>query len=435
MMNRAVLRSGIEAFGRFDALSVARCLGFVGVLMLAWISLRPFQDLSGLDLADHTTGNEQLTYMVFASLAVLGLAYIFAYHLPALKALAAPRLIALTGWIMFSVTSSQDMSTSLRRFVLTACVAIVAAALFLLPQSRTQFRQWLQVPTLAVLLLSYAGFILVPHLTIHQATDFLEPLLAGAWRGVFGHKNVAAAVIAMFVFIGCYVARAGGLVAGLSIILLSAVFLIFSEGKSATALCLGVLALTALAPRIRSFWSRAAVLVAPVLLLNLLGVGVVLFDGLADLAKLLPFDATFTGRTDIWRFTVGAVAEHPFKGFGFSAFWGGGAVRGLTEDGTSWAGVAAHSHNGYLDATVTMGLPALGLIIVALIYGPLRDFHIVHKREGDDPLALLLLRLWLFGIYLSAMESFFFDRADPIWFTFLFAVFGLRFLARFRTAG
>jgi len=42
------------------------------------------------------------------------------------------------------------------------------------------------------------------------------------------------------------------------------------------------------------------------------------------------------------------------------------------------------------------------------------------------------MRLWLFGIYLSSMESFLLDRADPIWFTFLVAVFGLHYISRFR---
>ena len=44
-----------------------------------------------------------------------------------------------------------------------------------------------------------------------------------------------------------------------------------------------------------------------------------------------------------------------------------------------------------------------------------------------------LLQIWLFGVYLSSLESFYLDRDDPIWFTFLLAVFGLHYLARFRT--
>jgi len=58
----------------------------------------------------------------------------------------------------------------------------------------------------------------------------------------------------------------------------------------------------------------------------------------------------------------------------------------------------------------------------------------VRSLDTTRPLTLAFLRLWLFGIYLAAFDSFFLDRADPIWFTFLIAVFGLHYLARFRAA-
>ncbi len=45
----------------------------------------------------------------------------------------------------------------------------------------------------------------------------------------------------------------------------------------------------------------------------------------------------------------------------------------------------------------------------------------------------MFLRIWLFGVYIASLESFFLDRADPIWFTFLVAVVGLHYLSRFRT--
>ena len=61
------------------------------------------------------------------------------------------------------------------------------------------------------------------------------------------------------------------------------------------------------------------------------------------------------------------------------------------------------------------------------VIAPLRDFQRADEGGNGGPLAMALLRIWLFGIYLSSMESFFLDRADPIWFTFLFAVFGLHY--------
>jgi O-antigen ligase len=98
-----------------------------------------------------------------------------------------------------------------------------------------------------------------------------------------------------------------------------------------------------------------------------------------------------------------------------------------------WAATAAHSHNGYLDTALAMGLPGLALLVVVLVIAPLRDFQLADRGGNGGPLTMALLRIWLFGIYLASFESFFLDRADPIWFTFLMAVFGLHYLARFRT--
>jgi O-antigen ligase len=98
-----------------------------------------------------------------------------------------------------------------------------------------------------------------------------------------------------------------------------------------------------------------------------------------------------------------------------------------------WAATAAHSHNGYLDTTLTMGLPGLALLIAVLVVAPLLNFQTADREGNDGPLAMVMFRIWLFGIYLSSLESFYFDRDDPIWFTFLIAVFSLHYMARFRT--
>jgi O-antigen ligase len=182
---------------------------------------------------------------------------------------------------------------------------------------------------------------------------------------------------------------------------------------------------------IRSLWGRAVLLLTPLVLLNVLSVGTVMSDSLAAIAKLLPFDSSFSGRTDIWTFALESLQQRLPTGYGFAAFWGGSAVRNLPE-GKEWAEFAAHSHNGYLDTALTMGLPGLALLIAVLVIAPLRDFHAADNGGNNGPLAMVMLRIWLFGLYLSSMESFFLDRAEPLWVTFLIAVFGLHYLARFR---
>ena len=130
-----------------------------------------------------------------------------------------------------------------------------------------------------------------------------------------------------------------------------------------------------------------------------------------------------------------SIAQRPFFGYGYFAFWGSDYVRGIdTGDAIdSWVLIASHSHNGYLDSALMLGIPGLLLVISILVIIPLRNYHLAAAQGGPTPLANMFLRVWLFGIYLASLESFFFDRADPIWFTFLVAVIGLHYSSRFRT--
>jgi O-antigen ligase len=232
-------------------------------------------------------------------------------------------------------------------------------------------------------------------------------------------------------FFGIAFIRSGKWISGVAVIGLSSLFLFFAAGKSASTLCIAVLVLTSLTSVIRSFPGRVFLLLTPLLLLNMLSVGTVMSDSLAAIANMLPLDSSFTGRVDIWAFALQSLQPKLMTGYGFAAFWGSSAIQSLPE-GKEWAGFASHSHNGYLDIALGMGLPGLALLIAVLVVKPLRDFQNADEGGNNGPLAMAFLQVWLFGIYLSSMESFFLDRADTIWITFLTAVFGLHYLARFR---
>ena len=421
-----------ELRGR-KVIDVARAGAFVGALLLAWISMRPFIDLSDMLLTEVTMGNEAWTYAAFAGFAVLTVTLAMGGGSRGYATLLSPAYLALGAWIVATVLWSIEPGTSGRRFVLAVCVVAVASSLMLLPKTQAELRHWLAAAILTLLAVCYLGVLLVPNFSVHLATDAQEPLLAGAWRGVFGHKNMAAGMMAMLLFLSIYLMRAGsGLVGGIAVGL-TFLFLVNTEGKSALALWAGVLTLTSVATMIRSFWLRAIVLLMPLVLLNMIGIGSVVSGSLAAISKALPLDSSFTGRTDIWTFGLEVAQLKLWTGYGFSAFWGSSAVRNLPQ-GMEWAATAAHSHNGYLDITLATGLPGLALLIVAFVIGPLRDFHAADCGGNNGPLAQALLQVWLFGLYLSSLESFFFDRADPMWFTMVMAMSGLHYLARYRLA-
>ena len=420
--------------GRIQASQMLRGALFIAVFLLIWISLEPFGNLGDATKIDVAAGRG-LTYALFGLLAMLSLALVMWRHAEALRSFISTPYILFGCWMCINLLMSRDPSASMLRFTLTASVFVVAATVLLLPETTRELNAWLGVAVLTFLIVCYLGVLMTPELAIHQATDAAEHHLAGDWRGVFLHKNSASAVMAMLIFIGIYLTRSGAMVVGPLITVLSVVFLFFAGGKSSTGLCIITLVIVELVVAVRSYWLRALLCFLPLLGLNLLGVGTVISPSLHALSGLMPFDTSFTGRDEVWGFAFESIAQRPILGWGYLAFWGASFLRDVVPGGAvnDWVVIASHSHNAYLDSALALGIPGLLLLIVILVVAPLRNYHRAAERGGATPLANMFLRMWLFGIYLGSLESFFLERTDPIWFTFLVAVIGLHYLSRFRT--
>jgi O-antigen ligase len=422
-----------SALGRLDVSQIVRCATFLATVLAIWVSLRPYPDLTATDFTDVGSGKFASTYMTLGMLSIVAVALTASRNLKAFQSLMTPAFLLLCCWIGINTLFSHDVSLSFQRLILTVCVVALAASLLLLPRSEAELALWLSAAALILLALCYLGVLLAPTYSMHTAGDMFEEHLAGDWRGPFGHKNVAAPIMAMLVFVGLYLTSRKSWISGIAITGLASVFLVFSGGKSAMGLCVLTLVLGSLVYALKSLWLRASVCFIPLFTLNALTVGSVFDNRLAEILKLLPIDTTFTGRTDIWEFALSSLGLRPFLGYGFAAFWGTVSIEKLVKDDQyEWAATASHSHNGYLDTALTMGYPGLALIVFIFVYSPLKDFSAAARSGNSGPLTKLFMRLWLFGIYLSSMESFLLDRADPIWFTFLVAVFGLHYISRFR---
>ena len=229
---------------RQQVMDIVRGATFIAALLLGWVTLKPFSDLGDMQLSDLSTGNETLTYAAFGALAAIAIILAMRDNMPTLLTLLSPGYILFAGWIGVTVVFSLDPGTSIKRFALTICVVAVAASLMLLPKSQNELMRWFSVAVLALLAICYFGLLLAPNLSIHMATDAQEPALAGNWRGSFGHKNMAAAMMAMMLFFGVYVVRSGAWISGVVIVALASLFLLYAEGKSSLALCFAVLTLT-----------------------------------------------------------------------------------------------------------------------------------------------------------------------------------------------
>jgi O-antigen ligase len=285
---------------------------------------------------------------------------------------------------------------------------------------------------LIVLAACYLGVFLAPSVAIHQATDFLEPEHAGSWRGVFAHKNEAGATMVLFIFVGMFVARMRSLALGGLIVALALTFLVFSHSKTATGMLPLVLIVSAIVARMRSPAGGVALAVGILVLFNLFSVGSIYFEPVHNILEQLMPDPSFTGRTDIWQFALEHVAQRPLTGYGFSAFWGTEqVVYGLS---STWATAAADAHNAYLNLAVTIGVPGLALVILWTVILPLLDCYRQEPEPHTAPLQTFFLRVCLFGAYTSCFESAIFQQTSAVWFLYMTAAFGLRYLSVSRVA-
>jgi O-antigen ligase len=406
---------------------------FVAAFLLVWISTAPFKGSYDVPIADTSNVVNQIS---FTLMAILGVACAVGNGGAAARAYLRPSWLLLLLWMTIGVIYSANPDVSMRAYRFTLVVLTIAGTVILLPQNRRQFAQLLGLAALIVILICYAGLVVYPEIAIHSAGDALEPEHAGDWRGLFDHKNIAGAMMAILMLIGIFILGSGLRQLGWTVTVLAATFLFFTGSKTSMGLGPFVVLIGLACSRIRSLWLRALVALGPLAVLLTATVGSVLYKPIDEIVQIVSPGQTFTGRTEIWKFALDRLWNRPVFGFGFEGFWQSDYVL-YAEIGENETGIAqgmVHGHSGYVDLAIGLGIPGLILGLTVLILLPLRDHHRVVRTPENKALAELFFRIWLFAIYSACLESFFFRRSDPVWFALLVAVIGLRLTSKYRVA-
>lgn len=418
-----------------DALRAALAMA---VLALIWISLRPFDagqpfDGSAAGFAQRGLLMNQLGY---SAMAVLVLA-----TLVSLTDRRILRRFVSAGWLLMAgiviASAFTDGSHNEWRAVTFSLIGTaLAATMTLLPASARDFETVLKTVSLALLGLCYAGLVLDPDAAIHQARE-LEAQHAGLWRGVFFHKNIAGPVMVMVGFGGIFLIRRGHFWGGGAVAALAFLFALNAGSKTALALAPIVVAIVLL-PALAGLRPLAAIAaVGAVAGAHAFTIGTVFVPGLDAVLRAFHETTTFTGRTVIWDFARDYMLARPWTGYGFEGFWGTSVLRGAEQPfDSAWdpRGIV-HGHNGFLDTLLFFGLPGLFVMIWLVVLAPAVDYVRAGRRAGNGPLADFFFMVIVFAVLTSALESFYFRRADPIWLTMVMALAGLRLCARMPLRG
>ena len=393
---------------------------------MLWISFRPFENLS--DAPEVTNAGNLINQIGYSLLFLLLAAWCMSHDPGRLLVLVRPVLIITLLWFAVCVATSWEPALSARRFAFTLVTVGMAAMALLLPKNMRHFSDVMTVVVLIVLAACYLGAFLIPEQAIHQTTDFIEPELAGDWRGVFSHKNEASAAMVVFVFLGLFIARVRSIKLGGLIAVLALIFLLFTRSKTSIAMLPITLIVSVLLAHIRRPSVGIALALSVVVAFNILSLGSIYLESVRDLLDMVLTDTSFTGRTDIWQFALDRFAQRPITGYGFAAFWGTKEVVYGMSGSSIWANTAAHAHNAYLNLALTVGLPGSFLATLWLVVLPLVDFYRSAEAADAAPLKMLFLRVCLFAAFGSCFESLLIDASALGLFLFM-AAFGLRFIS------
>lgn len=77
--------------------------------------------------------------------------------------------------------------------------------------------------------------------------------------------------------------------------------------------------------------------------------------------------SSLTGRTDLWAMAMGVIADHPFVGVGFQAFWSSAAFADLAAFAKNFGETVTSFHNVFLEVWVGTGL--FGVVAMLALLG------------------------------------------------------------------
>jgi exopolysaccharide production protein ExoQ len=190
---------------------------------------------------------------------------------------------------------------------------------------------------------------------------------AGAWRGIYNHKNGLGKNMVISAVMFCLLALSAQKRRWIlwSFVGASAMLIILSHSTSSILNLLISLTIIAILP----IFGWNYLFVVPILI-AISAIGTILYLLLTMNAEqavsALGKDLTLTGRTNFWPLVFDKILERPWLGYGFGAFW-----QGL--DGPSayvWnasAFKAPNSHNGYLDLCTELGFVGFSIYATAFM--------------------------------------------------------------------
>ncbi len=272
-------------------------------------------------------------------------------------------------WILLTIVIcsflwSDFPSDSLRSGIVawqTACFSLYVASCYTLKQQICLMSWAMGIASVLAILYTLA----MPGMGIHMAGEH-----AGAWRGLYAHKNSLSQIAAYSAIVLLFLPatqRGWHRYLGWGLFGLAVGLLLLSTSKTGLMVFLCSMTLFRLYKAVR--WRNTNSILILVIIILIFSAVVILLVGNAEaVLNALGRDLTLTGRTEIWGGAIGYIKQQPWFGYGRAGFWhpkSGKALAIGEELGANYA--PPHSHNGFVDVSCDLGLIGLGFFLLSFI--------------------------------------------------------------------
>jgi exopolysaccharide production protein ExoQ len=210
---------------------------------------------------------------------------------------------------------------------------------------------------------------------------------AGAWRGIYVHKNLFGLIMA--------IASVSFLIQAIDtrklrfklLLPLALLLVLLSRSTGALGVALAANTMFFFYYGYVSLRLKLVFLIPTLLLLVnlLLGSGYWFINNLQTVASATGEDLTLTGRTIFWQILINMVFQRPLFGYGYKGFWYG--LEGPSRDVIQVAmWTVPEAHNGFLELALSTGLVGMTFFICGYLVTMARAVQWIHLNQS--PLAL-----------------------------------------------
>jgi exopolysaccharide production protein ExoQ len=293
-------------------------------------------------------------------------------------------LCALLGVAAVSVLWSIDPGVTLH-----GAVTLVFTTLFAIDMSM-HYTITRQIRLVRIALLLVVGVSVLVEMTMPGMVPGSE-FEGSAWHGVFGTKNVFGRIIALAVA-SCLMpplrkwSRVA--MAAIGVVLGVLARSVGTVGYIVAIVWLfGGWSILKWSPKARRVALVGGIVIAVV-------VTCFTAENFGAVTAMIGRDPHLTGRTTLWELSLADIGQRPVLGYGYRAFWTETSRPArLIREESHWED-APHSHNGYIDLTLGLGLVGLG--VYAGVFGIVaRRAYIffMSSNEGYEKWPLTFLSL------------------------------------------